>query len=998
MKTDVFLVLQCLLLLAALGQSAARSDALLPDWKATLLEGFDQQPFSPALSFPPEQIVQRDFQFFRFTLFRGSRVNGASACWQFQPRHSQAREAALTLHLPAGAAGIAIWLKNPEGFAAELFWRVTDAEGRTRRSRPRFLQENKNWRRYVFTIAELTAEEPGLLLPLQNAELVLGGLQPGVRYTFYLDELSALEPPPPQMHVTEFATPSTAQAGTQITVQLAGEITSDLLQPLSLEIGLYSEQKPVLIKRLVWKERAGRVAVSVTLPRHIASGSYQWQLSAEGAKLTGPLTQPMRLTAEAGPQSFSLRPLSQGGGIAVEGQSLPLIGGLWRTGAPPEQCPWLMLPVTSDFDFTDQCPPVWLGPDKFDYAPVERRLALALGANPEAYLLPIVSISSPIWWDEQHPKELMIFGDNKPRLPAGVPGAKRTYASWASAVWRRDAKMALQKLIAHLESGPWGPAIMGYQLAAGEEGRWIYPGALEGVFSDYSAPQQEAFRQWLKNKYKDLATLRAAWGQPREPVTSAEALKEIQPILGWSHVRIPSPARRLRAPSGALHDPAAAQDIVDYQIFSSDLVAETICEFARAAKEACGDKKLVGVAYGHLFDLASTRIGLQNGGHLALSPILGAQELDFIVSPGTSAEASSLPLAATAVTSIAHHGKLWIAQGTGTQATATIVQALTQGGMAAVEALPEASFVAQIQTLSPTLPRRSRSEIAVILDDISAAYTAAGTDLVKPLLADQRVGLALMGAPYDVWMLDDVLSGLAIGYKLYIFLNAFYLDAAAREQLVKFLSEQKATALWIYAPGALEATMSARHMKALTGLTLIRPLQVLASPRKENVDFSEPVRTDRGPLRVKVSSAESYLYGLTAPITPRFACLGDKADIRGVLVGTQWGGLAVTEHQGFKSIWSAAPHLPASLLRSLAQEADVHIYAEAGVGVYANESWLALRGPEEETYRVQLPQLADVMDVASGQALGPRSNVFSVKLKAGELRLYYWGTLPLKKR
>ncbi len=998
MKMFAYRVFGGILLLAALGPYAAGSEALPTDWTATLLESFDQQPFSEAISLPPAQIVQQDFQLFRLTLFRGSRVSGASACWQIQPRHSQAQEAALTLRLPPATAGMAIWLKNPEGLTAELFWRVTDAEGRTRRSRPRFLQEHKNWRRYVFTIAELTEEEPGLLLPLQNAELVLGGLRPGVRYTFYLDELSALQPPAPHMRVTEFTAPSTAQAGAQITVQLAGEITSDLLQPLSLEIGLYSEQKPALIKRLVWKERTGRVSIVVTLPRHIASGSYQWQLSGEGVRLTGQLTAPMRLTAETAPKSFSLRPPSQGGCIAVEGQSLPLIGGLWRTGAPPEHCSWLMLPVTSDFDFTNQCPPVWLGPEKFDYTPVDRRLALALGASPEAYLLPIVYISSPSWWDEQHPKELMIFGDNKTRLPAGVPGAKRTYASWASAVWRRDAKMALQKLIAHLENGPWGPAIIGYQLAAGEEGRWIYPGALEGVFSDYSAPQQEAFRQWLKNKYKDVAALRAAWGQPREPVTSSEALKEIQPILGWSHVRIPSPARRLRAPSGALHDPAAAQDIVDYQIFSSDLVAETICELARAAKEACGDKKLVGVAYGHLFDLASTRMGLQNGGHLALSPILGAEELDFIVSPGTSAEASSLPLATTAVTSIAHHGKLWIAQGTATQAAATIVQALMQGGMAAVEALPEASWLAQIQTLSLTLPRRSRSEIAVILDDISAAYTAAGTELVKPLLADQRAGLALMGAPYDVWMLDDVLSGLAIGYKLYIFLNAFYLDAAAREQLVKFLSQQKATALWIYAPGALEATMSARYMKALTGLTLIRPLQVLASPRKENVEISEPVRTDRGPLRVKVSGAESYLYGLSAPISPRFACLGDKADIRGVLVGTQWGGLAVTEHQGFKSIWSAAPHLPASLLRSLALEADVHIYTEAGVGVYANESWLAVRGPEEETYRVQLPQLADVIDLASGQALGPRSNAFSVKLKAGEWRLYYWGTLPLEKR
>jgi hypothetical protein len=984
-------------LLAALVGLPAGADELPADWQATSLETFDGESFSVAI--PPPAILQRDFSRFSLTRFRDARVAGSSARWQLRAREG-VTEASLLL--PAKTLdGVAVWIKNPLEHGLELSVRLTDAQGKLWRTDARPLLEHKGWFRYFFDPTNLSEEGQPPALPYATVELLLSGLQAGQEYTLYLDELTALQAPPPQVRVLEFTAPTNVSAGRAMPVQLRLQSQEGAQRPFELSVWLMRGSVPASVKTVTVDPGQPRTELAVIVPRHLAGGSYQLKLTARAADLSGALTRDLMLEATPPAQKIGVRPAAEGGCFTVDEVGLPIIGSWWRGRAVPQQAAWLMLPLTSDFDFMGQCAPVWTAPDKYDYTVADALLAAALGANPSAYVLPIVAISSPPWWDKEHPKELMVFGDGGSQLPAAAGFPKRTCASWASPVWRKDAAAALARLIQHLEAGPWGPAIIGYQLASGEDGRWVYPGATTNVFADYSHPQQEAFRAWLKEKYQDLGTLRMAWGQPRDPVKNEEALREIHPIISWGEARVPAQARRTRAPSGVLHEPTAAQEVVDYQIFCSDLVVETIRHLARAAKEATGAHKLVGAAYGHVFDLAGTRYGLQNGGHLALAPIYQAPELDFIVSSGTSGESGAPPLITTATASAARHGKLWLAQGEARQAAATVAHAVAAGGVAAVEpgpgGLPDATLT-RLQALPPRMPRRSVSEIAVIVDDISAAYTACGSDLVRPLLSEQRLGLSVMGAPCDVWTLDDMLAGEVGGYDLYIFLDAFYLDAGARRQLVRVLSERKCTALWIYAPGAIDANINTRLMKELTGLTFVRPLRRLSAgpggPGEEEGDGAVKL-TDKGPLQVKIAGPGGYTYGAELPITPRFACADDRADIRGSLLGSAYGGFAVLDLPGFKSVWSAAPHLPASLLRSIALDADTHLYADSGTGVYANENLLVVRAGRDGEQRVRLPRLAEVVDLETGQPVGQRATEFVAHLKAGEIKLYYWGTAPL---
>lgn len=978
----------------------ALADEPPADWTATVLDSFDSLPLK--VSAPVTAASPAIYSQFKLTPAKDAKVAGASLLWQVTAQPGMAEAALLVGDEITACDGVAVWVKNPAAHELNLALRLTDASGETWNGRPVALEGRKNWFQYVLKVAEMSGSVGKYpIAPFRTMELILSGLQSGKPYALYLDELRTLTAPPPDVTISNVVIPNEINAGKPLPVRATLRFSGRSGAQVQVDLRLSREGIPVShAQTSVLADNAQPLQQDLVLPipAHIASGTYEVRLSCLGATPAAVPEQEVQVAGVPSPVKVTVWRPAQGGCLVVDGKPLPIIGGWFCGEQMPRQAPWVMFPVTCSFDPTAQAAAVWLGPDTFDFSRLDARIAQLLSLNPDAYLIPVVQICSPPWWDKAHPKELMVYGDGKTTLPVSVEGTKRSYASWASALWRKDASAALARLIEHLQQSPAAPAIIGYQLASGEDGRWVYPGATKGVLADYSYSQQTAFQAWLKNKYQTVTALRVAWGQPSNPVKSPEALKEIQPIMGWNQARIPAQARRLLAPTGVLHDPSAMQDVIDYNTFCSDLVAETIRYFAQVVRTATQETKLVGVSYGQLFDLAASRAGLQNGGQLAISPIIQAPELDFITSPGTSDLTGATPVQTTFAASLADHDKLWIATAPQKPGLAATVTALGGGGVVAQSGYDPQAWPAQVRGLPPDLGRSSVSEIAVIVDDISAAYTSCTSELAKPLLSDQRVSLSLLGAPYDVWTLDDVIAGRVTGYKLYLFLDAFYFDAKSRQQLVDVLNNEQAMIVWVYAPGAIDTGLGGRTMKELTGLTFARPMRRLPRTGKETDAEADAARSDVGLLQVKVGEAGGYSYGSPVAVTPRFACVDDQADIRGTLAGTDLGGLAVKQSGDLKMVWSAAPHLPAGLLRGLATEAGVHVYTDPGDAVWVGTHVLALRAGADGEHGVRLPKLAQVYDLATGQPLGQKATGFKVTLKAGQIGLYYYGDSPLVDR
>ena len=155
------------------------------------------------------------------------------------------------------------------------------------------------------------------------------------------------------------------------------------------------------------------------------------------------------------------------------------------------------------------------------------------------------------------------------------------------------------------------------------------------------------FASGFVSSYGTPERLRQAWGNES---------------VSFDTAKIPSKAQRLHSGLGSLRDPAKEQPVVDFYLFNSSLVAETITHFARAVKEMTQGKKLVGVFYGYTLQLCGEQ-RQQNAGHLALEKLLESPDVDFLCSPTSYAfrqmggEGTSHFMSLHG--SVRLHGKLW---------------------------------------------------------------------------------------------------------------------------------------------------------------------------------------------------------------------------------------------------------------------------------------------------------------------------------------------------
>jgi hypothetical protein len=227
--------------------------------------------------------------------------------------------------------------------------------------------------------------------------------------------------------------------------------------------------------------------------------------------------------------------------------------------------------------------------------------------------------------------------------------------------------------------------------------------------------------------------------------------------------------------------------------------------------------------------------------------------------------------------------------------------------------------------------RSPAAEIAVVLDDESVHALRCGNRLTAPLVAEQLVALAHAGAPFSVVHVDDL--GRVPQHKLYILLNCFYSPAERLRRICKATQAHGATALWFYAPGLVGETVSAERMERLTGIRLALDLRA-------------------GPLKVVAAGALGEAeYGtdeILAPVVyaddPDAEVLGRLVEVRRPSTGRPpavRAGLVRKRVNGATAVFSAAPLMPAGLVRQLAADAGVHIYATGGEVIYACRSLLA---------------------------------------------------------
>ncbi len=216
-----------------------------------------------------------------------------------------------------------------------------------------------------------------------------------------------------------------------------------------------------------------------------------------------------------------------------------------------------------------------------DYSVFDETIEKILAVCPDAYIIPRVNITMPVWWENENPDAVNLRAD-------GTSARE----SFHSAKWRNDAKMLLREFVQYVNSSKYAPHIIGYHIAGGNTEEWFHYD-LNGGYCKNAEP---GFKAFLEKYY---------------PETPFEGLPDIS---------------KLKGESVYLNDEYLSR----FLEYSNFIVADSICSLASAVKEETNGNVVVGAFYGYTLEVVSPLHGTH-----ALNILLKDKNIDFISSPNS---------------------------------------------------------------------------------------------------------------------------------------------------------------------------------------------------------------------------------------------------------------------------------------------------------------------------------------------------------------------------
>lgn len=552
-----------------------------------------------------------------------------------------------------------------------------------------------------------------------------------------------------------------------------------------------------------------------------------------------------------------------------------------------------------------QYPSIWNWFDRYEFSSLDQQIADLKKAVPEAEFICMIDLNSPEWLSRQlslaHES-----GDSFTHLTEALANPR----------WKEATLHYLRAFLEYAEAH-YADSIQAYVLACGHTDEWFdHNGELCGLH------KQRACNDW-----------RAAHGlAPAEPPS---ALKMNTPDY-----------------DGLLFDPAVSSAVIEYRRFCSELVGNTICEFAAEARKLIRPETEIGVFYGYIV----TRLGAAESGHLAYEQVLKSPDIDFMISPGSYGDramgggggwlgcSGSEKLAGkihmhecdqrthTHNRDLTPYVSLHVPHWENTEEDVAGIKrefslALLKrsslwwfdmwGGFYQEPVLFENfRLMKEIYDSRIRLTSRNVEEVAMIVDPDALAYFDQRSPRQRDFQPDIRKKLNRLGAPFETWCLRDVPSIPNLHeIKFFIFATPWEITPEKAELLNRYVLNHDRTVLWFYAPG--------------------------------------------------ISDGESF----------------DESRIR------RWtgadphvSGLSVQRMTGWTSAFLRNPaELTPATLKSLAKSAGVHLYSDAEIPVYADDRFLALHSKEGGTMTIRLPHRT-----------GRITELFSGKLAAENVSEFQW--------
>ena len=670
----------------------------------------------------------------------------------------------------------------------------------------------------------------------------------------------------------------------------------------------------------------------------------------------------------------------------------------------------------------------WDGRDHYDYSEYEGHIERIIEQHPDIQLIMYCASrrGCPPYWCKDNKEELFTYMD----------GMQKNIASFASEKWLKEGGKALAKFIEHFENSKYAKNIIGYNpTMSGQE--WLMPSdERDGNFGDFSKPMQEGFRKWLRNYYNnDVKKLRRNWKSSTATFDNATVPTAEERTAGEGQENF------------FYHIENKGTKVADYYRCYNESVATLATEFSRIVKKACNNKKLVGMCQAYTYVWPTDCPNPMGSSHNAVRIMTQSPYIDYFHSPYNYYNRSfdGTHYSQNSVDTILLHGKLMVSQNDsklhmkdnysknswtpyesiqlmsrdtsymmsknghmyyydisdmGTYRSQNSESEYNPFHYDSPELREHVGKLARLAIENQKLRPKHIREVALFKSTDSPYYRKVENVFLKLFGEGMRQWqMPYVSCPFDDYIFEDF-EDIPHKYKVYIFLNAFYMTSETRRNVRKKIEEDGATAIWFYAPGYVDENgPSLANIEELTGIKI---------DKKDDKDFLHVNITDPGhPYHQNIGTdnfgsnispryfKDKILWlgwemdRMNYRFTPRFYADDPGATVLGTYPETGEPGYVVKKIGKGTSIYMAAPVPPSKMLTNIFREAGVHIYSETQDLINANERFVAFcnrSGEGDKTLR--LPSVSKIEDAFTGEVLAQRTNKLNFTAKDGETLIF----------
>ncbi|MDY0167929.1 MAG: LamG-like jellyroll fold domain-containing protein [Thermoguttaceae bacterium] len=634
----------------------------------------------------------------------------------------------------------------------------------------------------------------------------------------------------------------------------------------------------------------------------------------------------------------------------------------------------------------------WPGPGEYDFTHVDDVCRDIIKAQPAARIVVMIYLGAPPWWYKEHP-------EHKEQYYQAIDGrwvlnTWHGHAPMSSDRWLADSLEMLRRFVKHVESSDYAGHVIGYLPGGGGAAEWYWPACHNGL-TGYSSVTEDNFREWLRTKYgNDTKALQEAWKDD---------------LVTFDSAAVPTPEQRLDSEHFDFRDPAAAGRVFDFCRYINERTAHCILATCRTIKEAAPPGRIVGIYHGYAL-IGPLGKGA-NSGYSAYETTCRSEWIDFFINmPSYSHEYRGVGATGLMINGFngtaALEGKLLLCENDlrthfyekniagrtkNLDETLSVIErgvglALTRNtaqwwynltGYHMFHQQEVMQRIAELKVLAHRAVQRDRqpvAEVALVYDIKSMYYHRYQSSPFRRDLYYNGIycEAGRMGAPFDVYMTEDLGNPKMPDYKLYIFANQFHADPETRETIARKVRRNNAVAVWCYAPGYISPEgFSAGAMERLTGMAMA------ASESEQELQMT--ASETGSPIAKYFTQSPAYTIG------PIFKVADPQATILGA---TEFGpALAIREFDAWRSVYCLMPP-DRDLLRGLCEYAGVHVYCTSGDTCTVNAGYLMLHTSTAGEKQIVLPGARTVCDALTGEIIGKNISSFKQTLPENVTRIY----------